>query len=56
MRHRNLHSDSVLVHTGYIGTGTGFRYPTLIQVTHFSPRKITHTKQDIDTDQVIVFL
>ncbi len=27
MRHRNLHSDSVLVHTGYIATG--FRYQTL---------------------------
>ncbi len=30
MRHRNLRSDSVLVHTGYIGLiGTEFRYPTL---------------------------
>ncbi len=27
MRHRNMHSDSV--HTGSIGTGAVFRYPTL---------------------------
>ncbi len=29
MRHRNLHSNSVLVHTGYLGTGAKLAVPFL---------------------------